>query len=54
VQAGVAEPNETLAMFYQAREIIAWARHPGSFQGEGSTRERVDGETEDEARQRDA
>jgi hypothetical protein len=43
---------ETLAMFYEARDIIADVRFFGSFSDEGSTRPRIAGENEDDARYR--
>src|SRR6202030_3285223 len=39
-----------LADFYQAQRIIEEARSPGIMSGEGSTRPKYAGETEDEAR----
>jgi len=42
--------EHTMAMFYEARDLIAWARFPGCFGDEGSSRERQSNETEDEAR----
>jgi hypothetical protein len=38
--------EQVLADFYQAREIVAEARSPGSFGGEGETRQKEDWETE--------
>jgi hypothetical protein len=46
--------EETLARFYEARDHLAWARFPGGFQSEGQTRERIAGETEDEAANRNS
>lgn len=46
--------EETLARFYEARDNLAWARIPGGFQGEGETRQRIAGETENERADRDA
>jgi hypothetical protein len=43
-----------LADFYKARDIFLSARTPFAFAGEGATRPRRDGESEDEARHRDA
>jgi hypothetical protein len=51
-RAEVAE--RVLTAFYEARDIFASARLPASFAGEGRTRERAPGETEDQARSRDA
>jgi hypothetical protein len=42
--------EEVLALFYEAREAIAFIRNPAGFSGEGSTRERQAGETEEESR----
>lgn len=47
-RAEVAE--NTLTMFYQARDIISSARFPAGSGGEGSSREKGPNETEDEAR----
>lgn len=46
--------EHTLAMFYEARDIISAARFPGSFGGEGSSRDRQTDETDDERRYRNA
>jgi hypothetical protein len=42
--------EEVLALFYEARDAIAFIRSPMGYTGEGSTRERGDDETEDERR----
>lgn len=46
--------EETLARFYEARDHLAWVRNPIGFQGEGETRIRVPGETEQERAERDS
>ena len=46
--------ERTLAMLYEARDIIEGARIPGHFGGEGSSRERQSDETEDETSYRNA
>lgn len=46
--------EEVLASFYEARDIITWARFPGSVGSEGSTRPREPGESEDDARRKDS
>lgn len=46
--------EQTLAMFYEARDIIASARFPGGYGGEGSSREKGTNETEDETRAKNA
>ena len=38
--------EEVLADFYQARDIIQGARHPGGYTSEGSTRPKTDWETD--------
>jgi hypothetical protein len=45
-QAELAE--ETLSLFYEARDAIKHIRHPFSYAGEGSTREESEKETEEE------
>ena len=42
--------EEVLALFYEARDIIAYIRNPFSFAGEGSTRVVNQNETEEETR----
>ena len=42
--------EEVLALFYQARDVIAYIRSPFSFSGEGTTRPAPDNETPDEKR----
>ena len=42
--------EEVLADFYEARDIIAAARSPGGFGHEGATRQRAEGESEDDTR----
>lgn len=44
--------EEILAGFYNCREVIAWARFPGSVGGEGETRPGRSGSVETEAGQR--
>lgn len=39
--------EETLAAFYEAIEVIDWARFPGGYAHEGKTRPGQDGEAED-------
>src|SRR5690606_37935251 len=51
-RADLAE--QTLAAFYEAREIIRAARHPGSFDHEGQSRPPVEGETDREASYRNS
>jgi hypothetical protein len=46
--------EQTLAMFYEARDVISWARFPGSFRDEGSSREKGTAETEHEIHYKDA
>ena len=46
--------EQVLADFYKARELFTTARSPFAFGGEGATRPRQEGETESEARSRDA
>lgn len=41
--------EQTLAMFYEARDVIAWARTPTNLGGEGASRERKLSEADDEA-----
>jgi hypothetical protein len=45
--------EEVLALFYEAREAISAIRSPMSWAGEGDSRARTDGETEEEARKLD-
>ena len=49
-KADLAE--QTLAAFYEARDIIRAARQPGGFDHEGKSRRPIEGETEDEAQYR--
>jgi hypothetical protein len=42
--------EEVLADFYQARDILTGVRSPGRFSHEGTTRVKVEGETEDDTR----
>ena len=51
-KADLAE--QTLAAFYEARDIFRAARFPGSFEHEGRLPTPLDGETETEARYRNA
>ena len=51
-KADLAE--QTLAAFYEARDIIRAARHPGSFDHEGKSRQPMEGEAESEARYRNS
>jgi hypothetical protein len=51
-KADLAE--QTLAAFYEARDIITAARHPGSFDYEGKSRQPMEGETESEASYRNS
>ena len=51
-QAELAE--EALALMYRAQEVFDYVRSPAGFVGEGSTRKRIEGETEDDAQERDA
>ncbi len=44
--------EEILAAFYEARDVIKWARFPGGYKGEGETRPPIDGETEEQAQAR--
>ena len=46
--------EQTLAMFYEARDLLAWVRTAGSFGGEGESREPEPNETEDDTRYRNA
>ena len=46
--------EQTLAMFYEARDLLAYARFPVSTGGEGETRPRELHESQGEARYRDA
>jgi hypothetical protein len=41
--------EEVLALFYEAREAIAFIRNPAEFGGEGRTRQRQENETEEES-----
>jgi len=41
--------EKVLALFYEAREAIAYIRNPAGFGGEGSTRQRQENETEEES-----
>jgi len=45
--------ENVLAMFYEAQEVITEIRCPASFGGEGTSRPRVDDETEEERKIRD-
>ena len=49
-----AVAEQVLAEFYEARDIIRAARQPGSFSGEGESREPIEGESEAEAKYRNA
>ena len=40
--------ENALSLFYEAQEAIEWIRFPGSFTGEGSSREKDESETEEE------
>src|SRR5918996_5935837 len=51
-KADLAE--QTLASFYEARDIIKAARFPGGFDHEGQTRPAIEVETESEAQYRRA
>lgn len=51
-QSELAE--EALVLMYRAQEVFDYVRSPGGFVGEGSTRGRIVGETDEEARERDA
>jgi hypothetical protein len=51
-KAEVAE--KALTAIYEAREIVQAARSPMSYSNEGSTRQREEGETEDQRRYRDS
>ncbi len=51
-QAELAE--EALALMYRAPEVFDHIRSPASFSPEGRTRQRDEGETEEEARARDS
>jgi hypothetical protein len=42
--------EEVLVGFYEARDIITWARFPGTMEGEGQTREKSALETEARSR----
>lgn len=46
--------EQILSDFYKARDIVLSARSPMSWAGEGETRPRIEGETDDERRHRDA
>lgn len=46
--------ERTLAMFYEAREIIAHARNPGAYSTEGQSRPGRDSETEEVRRYKDS
>lgn len=46
--------ESVLADFYTVKEVIEWARNPGSFAGEGTTRARIAGEAEEERAYLDA
>jgi hypothetical protein len=46
--------EETLAIFYQARDLLAWVRTPGSLGGESETRLTEDNEDDDTRRKRNA
>jgi hypothetical protein len=46
--------ESTLSKFYEARDVIRWARFPGGYSDEGRSRPRADGESEAEARHRDS
>ena len=46
--------EKALTMIYEAKDIIEQARSPASFQGEGTSRPRREGETESQASHRDA
>ena len=38
--------EDTLALFYEAKEILLWVRVPASYDGEGASRPRGENETE--------
>jgi len=46
--------EDTLALFFEAREKLAWVRMPGAFAGEGQSRKKMDPEGEGLAGLRDA
>lgn len=46
--------EEVLAAFYEARDAIAWARHPGGFSSEGRSRPGRENENEEGQSERDA
>ncbi|WP_404294276.1 hypothetical protein ACD578_28705 (plasmid) [Microvirga sp. RSM25] len=46
--------EDVLADFHQVRDIIAWARNPGGFGGEGGTRLSAEGEDPDEKSMKDS
>lgn len=46
--------EETLSLFYQARDLLAWVRTPMSFGGEGASRPAREGEDDDVRNERNA
>ena len=46
--------ENTLSKFYEARDVIKWARFPGGYDHEGRSRPRSENESEAEARYRDS
>jgi len=46
--------EQTLAMFYEARDLLTWVRSPGSFASEGESRQPQSNESGDDARHKNA